>query len=358
MSVDVFNKQGKHMIRKLSKIFIGLAIVVGAVSAGLLLTHTYFNDYFFDSITGMQHPASKFLSPDARDLTILVAADSGSNNYVLENVIDDARRIEPKYDFMMHLGDMAITGSITGYYWMLEEIRPRLGDIPLFTVPGNHDVTQHIGYARHEHYNKALYSTVMGLPYYWFGYGNTLFIVLDTSTLDVDDEQFVWLDQTLTKIRPMFRHCVIFNHMPPVNVRPDFIKGHTMAPAMVEKLATVIQKHHTKIDAMLCGHVHFTSQTKWAGIPLYTVTASGQGVRDKDNENYGYAVLKISKSGAVTVEPHYIAHNGALREYFEEWWARDLLSVKAQELLSTLLQVFGVCLVLGIGLRLYDKYKK
>lgn len=343
------------MLRKLSKIFLRLSIVFGLVSMGLLISHTYFNDYFFDSITGMQHPASKFFKPDARELTVLIAADSGSNNYVLENVIDDARRVEPHYDFMMHLGDMAITGSITGYYWMLEEIGPRLGDIPLYAIPGNHDVTQHVGFGNGRNENAALYSTVMGPTYYWFGYGDTLFIALDSSMEEFDDEQLTWLDDTLRKIRPMFRHCVVFNHVPPVNVRPECLTGHTLTQDSIDRLAKIFKKY--KIDAMFNGHVHFYSETKFAGVPTYTITASGQGVRDVTNSNYGYFVVKIDKNG-VHVTPHYIAHNGALREYFEEWWARDLLSVKVQELLSVVLYAFGISLVLGIGFGVANKYRR
>lgn len=340
------------MLRKLSKIFLVLSVFFGLASIGLLISHTYFNDTFFDSITGMQHPASRFFKPDARTVTILIAGDSGSNNYVLENVINDARRVEPHYDFMMHLGDMAVTGSITGYYWMLEEIRPRLGNIPLYAVPGNHDVTQHVGFGNERNKNIAFYSTVMGPAYYWFSYGDTLFIALDSSMEEFDDEQIVWLNDTLRKIRPMFRHCVVFNHVPPVNTCPECAFEHTLSQDAINQLEKIFKQY--KVDAMFNGHVHFYSETKFAGVPTYTVTSSGQGVRDLKNSKYGYLVVKIDKNG-VHVTPHYIAHNGALREFFEEWWARDILSVKSQELLSVLLNAFVLCLVLGVGFRIADK---
>ena len=102
------------ILKRLSQIFIGLSVVCFFAGVGVLATHAYFDDYFFDSIQAFDHPASKFLNPGAKDITVLLASDSGSYNNILEGVIVSARKLHPEYDFMMYLGDMATTGSITG----------------------------------------------------------------------------------------------------------------------------------------------------------------------------------------------------------------------------------------------------
>lgn len=333
------------ILKRLSQIFIGLSVVCFFAGVGVLATHAYFDDYFFDSIQAFDHPASKFLNPGANDVTVLLASDSGSYNNILEGVIVNARKLHPEYDFMMYLGDMATTGSITGYYWMLEEILPKLTGLPMYAIPGNHDVTRRVGLSKQIVVNKAFYTTVMGAAYYWFGYGNTLFIALDTSTPDIDDEQLQWLVDTLKNIRPMFRNCVIFNHMPPINTRPDFFKDHTMSPESADKLASVLRGH--KIDAMFFGHVHYFSTGKFAGIPIYTIPSSGQSVRDKTEPRWGYVTLKIGRNGIKSVEPSYIDFVGPKREMMEEWWARDILSTKGRDCVTGFFYVFISCLIIG-----------
>lgn len=343
------------LLKRLSQIFIGLAAVAFFAGVGVLATHAYFDDYFFDSVQAFDHPASKFLNPTAQDITVLLASDSGSYNRILEATIVLARKAHPEYDFMMYLGDMAVTGSITGYYWMLEEILPKLTGLPMYAIPGNHDVTRREGLAKQTVVNKAFYTTVMGPAYYWFGYGNTLFIALDTSTPDISDAQLAWLSDTLKNIRPKFRHCVIFNHMPPINTRPDFFEDHTMNPASADALARVLRGH--KINAMFFGHVHYFSTGKFAGIPIYTLPASGQSVRDKNESRWGYVTLKINRNGVVSVEPSYIDFVGPKRESMEEWWARDILSTKGRNVVTLVFYVFAAFLAIGVALRTVYHYK-
>ncbi len=342
------------MLRKLSKIFLVLATVSLVCCVGLLLTHTYFNNHFFHVASELQHPASQFFKNDRDTVSVLVASDSGSNNYVLEHVISHARRTHGDYDFMMHLGDMATT-SITGYYWMLSEIRPRLHGMPLYTIPGNHDVTKRVA-GKYET-NKAYYTTVMGPAYYWFGYNNTLFIALDTSMSDLDAVQAHWLDETLRNIRPLFRNCVIFSHVPPINVRPDWAPDHTMHADDAARFADIIRKY--KIDAIFCGHVHFYSKTPFAGTTLYTIPASGQEPRDRDNPSYGYVSLVAHKNAPLDVDVEYVHFDGDKREFIEEWWARDILSTRSQDLVSVLLSLtamFGaIALALHVAHRLRNR---
>ena len=301
----------------------------------------------------MQHPTSQFLQPDADEITVLIASDTGSNNHVLESVVADARRANPHYDFMMHLGDMATT-SITGYYWILHEVRPKLAGTPLYAIPGNHDVYKRIAGVYHE--NVAYYTTVMGAAYYWFGYGDTLFIALDTSTSDMDDVQLAWLDATLKKIRPMFRNCIVFSHVPPINPRPELVSNHNMTPESAAKFADIISKY--KIDAIFCGHVHFYSQTPFAGTTLYTIPPSGQDSRDPNDSRYGYVVLKMDKTGIHDLDLRYIDFGGDTREFFEEWWARDILSTRAQDCISVALTVFAFFLSIALALRVTDRIRR
>lgn len=335
----------KKTVRIISKIFFGISIVALIVAFLFMGAHAYFSDYYFDAIHDYHNPSSEFLAKDKSEISMLLVSDSGSNNLVLRKTLNQALT-KNKYDFVMYMGDLTKNAAVTSYYWMLNDIKPLLNATPMYTLPGNHDITRRIGLTRKHFTDKSFYETVMGQRFYWFGYGDTLFITLDSSDQSLDDTQLVWLDDTLKKIRPMFKKCIILGHVPPINSRPDFFEDHITDPESTKKFESIIKKH--KINAMFFGHVHFFSKSRFANIDFWTAPASGQSVRNPDEPRFGYINVKINKNGRIDVTPEYIDFSGPKHEFFQEWFVRDITSTKGRMIITAALKIALISLIIGL----------
>ena len=330
------------MKKHLHKIFFGIGIACTAAMLGLLLGHIYWGDRFFPETRYFSSPQSHFFAPKVTEFSVALVGDTGAENHVLERVIDDAQESDNDYAFMLYLGDFVTKKTRTGMSWLLHEIRPHLHNMPFYATPGNHDVElSHI-------VDKSHYRSMMGSTYYWFGYGNVLFVALDSSGKYIEDEQFEWLDNTLAKIRPMFKHCVIYSHKPPIELIPGVVKNHTLKKSDADKLAAIVKKH--RVNAMIFGHVHYFAKGTFAGVPIYTIPAAGQGNRVEDKA-HGYASITFDKHGIKSVEPHYIDFKGPKRESFEYSTARRLFGYALRDTVSWFLLL--AILSFGIGCILY-----
>lgn len=337
----------KHV---LSKVFLGLGCVGIFGAIALLIIHIYWGDKFFPVTRYFSSPQSHFFCRDCTDFSVALAGDSGAENYVLERVIDDVRASDKKYAFMLYLGDFITKKTNTGLSWMLYEIKPRLGNLPFYSTPGNHDVE------RRGILDKSHYRSTLGSPYYWFGYGDVLFIALDSSSGEIEDMQFEWLENTMTYIRPLFKHCVIYTHKPPKDVRPDLVTDHRMNDTSVDKLAKFVRKHKTQINVMMFGHVHYYSHGDFAGVPIYTIPSSGQPDRSGVGKP-GYVEMTFSKNGIKSIEPHYIEFHGPTREFNEYALARRVFDHVLRETVSHFLLGALVCFIIA-GALVYDRKKK
>lgn len=225
---------------KISKIFFWTAGVLAALTFALMATHVYLGTRHFDTGRNFFPPSSQFLHPDHKEFAFAVMGDTGDNNLVLEKLVARARRSSDRHSFILYLGDLVMNRDEANFYWMLSELRPALHRMPFYMVPGNHDVE------RGDNVDKSFYRSVMGDTYYWFGYGDTLFIGLDSSGHYIEPRQLKWLKNTLEKVRPMFQHCIIYSHRPPIV--PKGALNHVLDEASTQKLKDIITKHD--IDAM------------------------------------------------------------------------------------------------------------
>jgi predicted phosphodiesterase len=333
-----------------SKIFLYLTISLALVVLSLLLMHAYMGDRHYDSGRNFFPPASQFLEPDKQEFAVAIMSDTTTNNLVLEKTIQDAQNSENNYSFIIHLGDFVMDRSRTNFYWLLWEIKPYLKDMPFYMIPGNHDVE------KYGQIDKSFYRSVMGQEYYWFGYGDVLFIGMDSSGDFVEEEQFAWLSDTLTKIRPLFKYCVIFGHRPPANPSndPGIKKNHKMDKESANKFESVIRGH--KIDAMIFGHVHYFSKGQFAGIPMYTTPPAGQDIRS-DIKKYGYISVKFGKNGVENVTQHYIDFVGRPREQLEAWLVSNILSQKLRKMVTIILIASSIFLLISLIAKLLVRKK-
>lgn len=322
-----------------AKMFRGVCITCLVLAFILLFGNVFLGDVFFPATRYFSSPQSHFYAADTTDFSVAVAGDTGAENHVLESIIEDVRKSDKNYAFMLYLGDFVTRKNNTGLSWLLDEIQRHLKDLPFYSVPGNHDVL------RRGTEDKSHYRSMLGSPYYWFGYGRVLFIGLDSSGEQIEDEQFEWLENTLTYIRPRFKHCVIYSHKPPKDLRPDWAANHRMNDETVDKFAKIIRRHKRKIDVMIFGHVHYFADGVFEGVPIYTIPESGQKNRGDVNK-HGYASITFGKNGIKSIEPHYIDFSGPKREYIEYGIAWRILSHELRRMVSILLLASLVCFVM------------
>lgn len=331
------------MFIRISRFLFWAFFVCLVSSLGLLCAHIYWGGKSYDAGRYFYPPQSEFLAPNVDNFSFAVISDTGANDVVLETVLGDVIDTTPKYDFILHLGDFLTHRTNTGLQWLLYEIKPKLNGIPFYGVPGNHDIT------KHNNRDIIPYKSVIGATYYWFGYGDVLFVALDTSFEGIDDAQLNWLNDTLKNIRPLFKHCVIYSHVPPYDVQPDIISNHALDSDSATKFHNIVRKY--KIDFMIFGHVHYWARGEFAGIPVYTVPSSGQIIRDKTNK-YGYVSVTFDKRGLKNIEPKYIDFNGTEREYIEYTIARDIFHYKLHETISYIMIPGVIFFVLCILFRM------
>ena len=269
-------------MRKFLRIFGAVVIVVAVL---LLALRGVMGISFLMGKKDFYPPAGKFLSQEEKSLKFAVLSDTGSQNWTLERLILEAK---DKYhpDFMLHLGDLVVYRNVEHMYWMMDQLNEKLGKVPMYLIAGNHDVKKKKGV------DKSIYQRVFGPLYYWFGYGNTLFIGLDTSTESIDEEQWQFFKKVMQTVRPSFKHVILFTHVPPIV--PEGFLSHSLKKDSMERMAQMLKKY--PVDAIFCGHVHYYSEQRFQGIPVYTTPPSGQYFGGPVRK-FGYLIVEVNDKG-------------------------------------------------------------
>lgn len=290
-------------------------------------------DYFFSGKQNFMAPAGRILFPEKENFKFAAVSDTGSANHNLEYILHNIQK--HSNCFVLYLGDLVKYRSASHFAWMTGEISGKLKNMPFYAVPGNHDVKNFETILDFSQYRQ-----VFGAEYYWFSYGNTLFIALNNSTESLDSEQFQWLENVLNKIRPLFKYCIIYAHIPPFDVMG--VPNHSMDKSSAQKLGRLLQDKN--ITLLLFGHVHKYTKNVFYGIPVITLPSSGQEIRSEINK-YGYVEVQISKKGIKNIDVAYVGKKLG-REIFEGLFVFHILNNKAR-LISGCLILLGCLLILG-----------
>lgn len=253
-------------------------------------------------------PAGEFMKgPD--NFSFAVISDSGMRDEPLDLLIKEVKTKDIK--FVFHLGDQARALSINHFEYLLEFLNKRLGSLPLYAVPGNHDITKS-GRTSSLYYKRAF-----GQMHYYFSYGSTLFVILDTANGLLEKDQQIWLENTLARLRSGFKNCVVLMHVPPVDPR----KGESYAmEGDTENLKAILSKYN--ITAIIAGHIHEYNEGNFAGIPLYIAPPSGQKMRGKTT-SFGYLLCETGKPDKLSIKKIDVT-NKLGRDYFMSTLSTDL----------------------------------
>ncbi len=160
-------------------------------------------------------------------------------------------------DFVIHLGDsvpLAREGLFQEFMSTINKL-----NCTFHMTPGNHDVKG----------NDSLYYSYFGAGDYYFDRGGFRFISLDTSSQDISEDQFAWLENTLRDSGPL--EVIVFTHVPPYNPLPHIPHSLRNQSTSVRFMDLMSQQG---VRLVLSGHVHLFNSTKIKEVQ-YLVSGGG-----------------------------------------------------------------------------------
>lgn len=169
-----------------------------------------------------------------------------------------------------------------------------------------------------------------------------MFIGLDSSEEKYNEAQLSWLEDVLEKIRPHYKYCIVYTHVPPLS-KPQW-KKKIYVDRSTERMTALLLQH--RVDLILAGHIHQYWKGETQGIPVVTLMSSGQKTRG-EIEKFGYLTVQISEDGIGKIVPHYLEDNYEDDNEYIELLLSNIL-VDERSLLICLLTL-GIGLVLAAG---------
>jgi Calcineurin-like phosphoesterase len=196
---------------------------------------------------------------------------------VVEGILNAIKRLETTpypIRFVLSSGDGVVDGRQPAQWnRSFVDVVSRLikdGNVPYFMAAGNHDVTSGLtsgapgraeGLRNFLTLNEKLFPKdgsprrLSGYPAYAFGFGNTLFLTIDSNIAD-DDQQFAWAKSQLEGLnRSRFPNIVAFIHHPIFSSGPHgAISIEPPTATLRTRYMPLFNAHHVK--AVFSGHEH------------------------------------------------------------------------------------------------------
>lgn len=216
---------------------------------------------------------------------------SSSNDFSAEKEL--MKRITAKVnalkpDFVVFSGDLvhwiSNTAALDGFKQMCGEFD---ADIPLYFVPGNHDVENNAPaekvaafverYGHDRFVRKAKGYTVIG-------YNSS---VIKAAT-PAESEEYAWLERELKRARRN-KPIILVAHYPMFVVSPDEKEEyHNIGIEMRGKYLALFEQYG--VDLVLSGHLHYCAQGEYKGIKFMTAGPAGATL---GNDKSGIQIITI-----------------------------------------------------------------
>ncbi len=212
---------------------------------------------------------------------------SAGNLARLNDIFDAAKAKRPL--FMALVGDFVSTGTEGKYRFFIDKVKDSgvlKAGVPLFLVLGNHDLGE-------KDKSRALFRKYFGPTYYWFSYGNSLFVVVDTDIRVLDETQLGWIESILKKKRNEYLHVFFFMHIPPTDF--DFNQDRKIYKA--KEFIELMERY--RVDQVFSGHYHSYRREVQNGV-AYLVTGGG-GSKLEDEDSF-FHYVEVFVNGPVITE--------------------------------------------------------
>jgi len=220
-----------------------------------------------------------------KSFSFVVMGDNRDGDNVLKKIIQDINK-DKNISFALNNGDLVPDGYKKEFSNYLNIIRK--SNKPLLSIIGNHEIPWYDGESNYEH--------VFGKTHFAFSYGNSYFIVLDSSDKKIDKEQKQWLIKEL-KISQNFTNRFVFTHVPLYDPRyGEYAKGHSFKSLKkAKKLNDILDKY--KVTMLFCSHIHFYYRGMWQKTPFIITGGAGAPLKKYKNSGfYNYVKVKVNGS--------------------------------------------------------------
>ena len=280
-----------HKIVLLSKLFLSIQskqIQVDLKSRKYDFSQTASNEYYFgilaDPQLGMFQTYEK--SSEYRAKFNIKPGNNGSDFQLelntLKAAIENILTIDPV--FIVILGDLVNQVPLGAVKKNLKGLSPEQSneinklqysslkivfdevEVPIFVLPGNHDLGDDFEKKALKIYNKQ-----WGADYYQFVIGETGFLFLNSQhwknkvNHEAGEQQFVWIEETLNlwTIRGKMNRLVIFTHIPFwKNSRNEFVEknssheGQVLRKEITDRFFLLVETYFKGEVKIFAGHVH------------------------------------------------------------------------------------------------------
>jgi 3',5'-cyclic AMP phosphodiesterase CpdA len=208
-------------------------------------------------------------------------------------------------EFVVMGGDMVDDPASEEQLEALLRITSRLDEgIPMFWVPGNHDIAADTVHPTRHSIDK--YREVFGHDYYAFDRGAARFLVLNTVVIDSPeqvpdelDEQIAWFEREVDRASEQHKQVILFGHHPLFLADAAEPDSYWNLPAKRRKhLLEVI--HRGRIKHAFAGHWHRNSIARDGDFEMVTSGPVGYPLGDDPS---GFRL--------VSFEPHALTHRYA-----------------------------------------------
>jgi Icc-related predicted phosphoesterase len=239
--------------------------------------------YFFAQAAD---PQFGFMTGNPRDF----AHETINFEYVIESV----NRIKPAFliicgDLIHDTGD---AGQVAEYKRIIAKLNPA---IPLYTVSGNHDLSNTPTAA-----TLAAYRKEIGQDYYSFRHQDLYGIVLNSTIISdssqVPEEtakQLAWLKEELAKAKASgARSIMIFQHHPYFVTAPD--DNNTMAIPREKRKEYLDLFKEYGVTHIFAGHLHRNAEAEDPPLKMITTSAIG---RQLGTDSSGMRIVMVRPTG-------------------------------------------------------------
>jgi 3',5'-cyclic AMP phosphodiesterase CpdA len=190
----------------------------------------------------------------------------------LARAVDHILHLDPRPDVVLGTGDLVDGGTAAEYARLRHLLSPL--PMPVYLIPGNHDDRDELRQAFADYPLMPRESFIQ----YVVDDGPLRLIAVDTlvpgeSGGRVDAERLGWLDARLAEAPT--KPTMIFMHHPPFKTAIDFMDGIGLEGA--DAMADVVRRH-PHVERVVCGHLHRSIQSRWAGTLAMTAPGTAHQV--------------------------------------------------------------------------------
>jgi 3',5'-cyclic AMP phosphodiesterase CpdA len=201
----------------------------------------------------------------------------------LARAVDHILHLDPRPDVVLGTGDLVDGGTPAEYARLRHLLSPL--PMPVYLIPGNHDDRDALRHAFAD-YPKMPRA---GFIQFVVDDGPLRLVAVDTllpgaSGGRVDAERLAWLDARLAEAPS--KPTMIFMHHPPFKTGIEYMDsiGLEGAGAMAE-----VVRRYPQVERVVCGHLHRSIQSRWAGTVAMTVPATAHQVELDVRHDVGLA---------------------------------------------------------------------